>query len=73
MPETLETKRRLENFFELKIESLYRDQTPEQQAAELGPELWKTREAHRNAWTKLLISLSNSGSALRWPSILRIE
>src|SRR2546425_468953 len=42
-PETLETKRRLENFFELKIESLYPDQTPEQQAAELGPELWKTR------------------------------
>lgn len=42
-PETLETKRRLENFFELKIESLYPDQTPEQQTAELGPELWKTR------------------------------
>ena len=42
-PETLETKRRLENFFELKIEGLYPDQTPEQQAAELGPELWKTR------------------------------
>ncbi len=42
-PETLETKRRLENFFELKIESLYPDQTPEQQDAELGPELWKTR------------------------------
>jgi phosphoadenosine phosphosulfate reductase len=42
-PETLETKRRLERFFELKIESLLPDQTPEQQAAELGPELWKTR------------------------------
>ena len=42
-PETLDTKRRLENFFELKIESLYPDQTPEQQAAELGPELWKTQ------------------------------
>jgi phosphoadenosine phosphosulfate reductase len=42
-PETLETQRRLENFFELKIESLFPDQTPDQQAAELGPELWKTR------------------------------
>lgn len=42
-PETLETKRRLEDFFELKIEGLTPDQTPEQQAAELGPELWKTR------------------------------
>ena len=42
-PETLELRRRLENFFEIKIESLYPDQTPEEQAAELGPELWKTR------------------------------
>ena len=41
--ETLETQRRLEDFFELKIESLYPDQTPEEQAAELGPELWKSR------------------------------
>src|SRR5438067_13290542 len=39
-PETLELKRRLENFFELKIESLVPEQTPEQQAAEYGPELW---------------------------------
>src|SRR5436190_23828563 len=42
-PETLETKRRLENFFEVKIESLLPDQTPEEQALELGPELWKSR------------------------------
>jgi phosphoadenosine phosphosulfate reductase len=42
-PETLETKRRLESFFELKIESLLPDQTPDEQAAELGLELWKTR------------------------------
>jgi phosphoadenosine phosphosulfate reductase len=42
-PETLETKRRLEDFFELRIESLRPDRTPEQQAAELGPELWKTK------------------------------
>ncbi len=42
-PETLETKRRLEDFFEVKIESLFPDQTPEEQAAELGPELWKPR------------------------------
>lgn len=42
-PETLETKRRLEDFFGLEIESLRPDQTPEEQAAdkELGPELWK--------------------------------
>ncbi len=41
-PETLELKRRLEAFFELPIESLLPDQTPEEQEAELGPELWKT-------------------------------
>jgi len=40
-PETLELKRRLENFFEIKIESIYPEQTPEEQAAEYGPELWK--------------------------------
>jgi len=39
-PETLELKRRLENFFEVKIESINPDQTPEEQAAEHGPELW---------------------------------
>jgi phosphoadenosine phosphosulfate reductase len=39
--ETYELKRRLESFFEIEIESLVPDQTPEQQAAELGPELWK--------------------------------
>ena len=39
-PETLELKRRLENFFEIKIESIYPEQTPEEQAAEHGPALW---------------------------------
>jgi len=39
-PETLELKRRLENFFEIKIESIFPEQTPEEQAAEHGPELW---------------------------------
>lgn len=42
-PETLELRRKLENFFELKIESIYPEQTPEQQAAEYGPELWKSK------------------------------
>ena len=35
--------------------------------------LWKRPEAHRKAWTKLWISLSNSGSCLRMSSILRTE
>src|SRR3954452_24752046 len=33
-PETIELKRQLENFFELRIEGLVPDQTPEEQAAE---------------------------------------
>jgi phosphoadenosine phosphosulfate reductase len=41
-PETIELKRKLESFFELPIESLIPEQTPEEQAAELGPELWKS-------------------------------
>lgn len=42
-PETYELKRNLENFFELKIEGLLPDQTPQEQEEDpgLGPELWK--------------------------------
>ena len=39
-PETLELKRRLESFFEIRIESINPEQTPEEQTAEHGPELW---------------------------------
>jgi phosphoadenosine phosphosulfate reductase len=39
-PETLELRRRLESFFEVKIEAINPEQTPEEQAAEHGPELW---------------------------------
>lgn len=41
--ETYALKARLENFFGVKIESLFPEQTPEEQAAELGPELWKSK------------------------------
>ncbi len=40
-PETLELKARLEKKFNIAIEGLQPEQTVEQQAAELGPELWK--------------------------------
>ena len=40
-PETVELKKRLENFLELKIESLEPDLTVEEQADVHGPELWK--------------------------------
>jgi phosphoadenosine phosphosulfate reductase len=40
-PETLALKERLEDFFGIEIESLFPEQTPEEQAKEHGPELWK--------------------------------
>jgi phosphoadenosine phosphosulfate reductase len=40
-PETLETKRRLEDFFGITIEPLVPDLTVEQQDEAQGPELWK--------------------------------
>lgn len=39
-PETIELKKRLEDFFGIQIESVLPEQTPEAQAAEYGPELW---------------------------------
>lgn len=42
-PETNALKTRLEEFFGVRIEGLLPEQTPEEQAAELGPELWKTK------------------------------
>ena len=39
-PETLELKKRLEDFFGCEIEGLQPDLTPEQQASAHGPELW---------------------------------
>ncbi len=40
-PETLALKRRLEQFFQIQIESIIPDITPEEQADLNGPELWK--------------------------------
>jgi phosphoadenosine phosphosulfate reductase len=40
-PETLELKKKLEEFLGIKIEEVHPAQTVEQQAASHGPELWK--------------------------------
>lgn len=40
-PETVELKKRLEDFFEIKIEALVPDLTVEQQNEAQGPELWR--------------------------------
>lgn len=39
-PETIELKKRLEDFFGIPIESVQPEQTVDEQAAEHGPELW---------------------------------
>ncbi len=41
--ETYELKQRIEDFFGLEIEALVPDQTPDQQAAEFGSELWNKK------------------------------
>jgi phosphoadenosine phosphosulfate reductase len=40
-PQTVELKQRLEDFFQIEIEVLLPDQTPDEQAADLGPRLWE--------------------------------
>lgn len=40
-PETVALQAKLQDFFGIPIESLLPEQTPEQQEAEYGPELWK--------------------------------
>ncbi len=40
-PETVELKHRLEDFFGLPIESVHPEQTPQEQAAEHGDQLWE--------------------------------
>ncbi len=42
-PETVQLQKRLEDYFGVEIESIYPEQTPEQQAAEYGPKLWSVK------------------------------
>jgi phosphoadenosine phosphosulfate reductase len=42
-PETLDLKKRLEDFWGIKIQSVLPEQSIEEQSKTIGPELWKTR------------------------------
>jgi len=42
-PETVALQKRLEDFFHVEIESLFPEQTPDEQAVEYGPELWNRK------------------------------
>ncbi|MEA3188388.1 MAG: phosphoadenosine phosphosulfate reductase [Chthoniobacter sp.] len=70
-PETLELQRKLENFFEIKIESLLPDQTPEQQAVEYGPELWNHNPDLCCTMRKVLPLQNKLGELAVWITGLR--
>jgi phosphoadenosine phosphosulfate reductase len=70
-PETLELKRRLEDFFGFKIESVLPEQTPDQQAAEHGPELWKTNPDLCCVMRKVLPLQKKLGELAVWITGLR--
>ena len=61
--ETYDLKRRLEERFGIQIEPLLPDQTPEQQAGEFGPELWKTKPRRLQSDTSL--SITSGFAAIR--------
>lgn len=62
-PETLELKKRLEDFFQLRIEALEPELTVERQAAEHGPELWKSRPDDC-CWMRKVVPLQKKLSSL---------
>jgi phosphoadenosine phosphosulfate reductase len=72
-PETLELKKRLEDFFGLRIESLVPDLTVEQQAEAQGPELWN-RDPDLCCTMRKVLPLRNKLSELDcWITGLRRE
>lgn len=71
--ETIELKRRLEDFFGIKIEALEPELTVEQQAAEHGPELWKSKPDDC-CWMRKVVPLQKKLSTLdAWVTGLRRE
>lgn len=72
-PETLELKKRLEDFFGYAIEPLYPDLTVEQQATANGPELWKRDPDLCCTMRKVLPLQSKLGELDCWITGLRRE
>jgi phosphoadenosine phosphosulfate reductase len=70
-PETLELKKRLEDFFGFQIESLHPDLTVEQQKEAQGPELWKREPDLCCTIRKVLPLQSKLGSLDCWITGLR--
>jgi phosphoadenosine phosphosulfate reductase len=70
-PETLELKKRLEDFFGFPIESLHPDLTVQQQEEAQGPELWKREPDLCCTIRKVLPLQSNLGDLDCWITGLR--
>lgn len=70
-PETLEVKKRLEDFLKIEIESVVPEQTPEEQAAEHGPELWAKSPDLCCTLRKVLPLQQKLGSLAVWMTGLR--
>jgi len=72
-PETLELKKRLEDFFKIKIEGLEPELTVDQQALEHGPELWKSKPDDC-CWMRKVVPLQKKLATLDvWVTGLRRE
>ena len=72
-PETLELKRRLEEFLGIQIASLSPEQTPEQQAAEYGDALWSKSPDLCCTLRKVLPLQKQLGELAAWITGLRRE
>jgi phosphoadenosine phosphosulfate reductase len=70
-PETLALKARLEEFLGIQIEGVLPEQTPEEQAAENGPELWKTNPDLCCVIRKVLPLQKKLGELAVWMTGLR--
>ena len=70
-PETLELKKKLEDFWDVKIQSVHPEQTIEEQKKTMGPELWKTNPDSCCQMRKVLPLQSRLSSLDVWITGLR--
>ena len=70
-PETLKLKKKLEDFWDVKIQSVHPEQTIEEQKKTMGPELWKTNPDSCCQMRKVLPLQSRLSSLDVWITGLR--
>ncbi len=70
-PETMELKKKLEDFWDVKIQGVHPEQTIEEQKKTMGPELWKTNPDSCCQMRKVLPLQSRLSSLDVWITGLR--